>query len=523
MKRIFLLLICIAVGAVKNNLTAQVSFAKDGVSYKLLGLDHQTLFSKDKPNKNYLDRLDYGAEIGYSRYLNKFLNLAVPVSIGRMKYPKADSSFVNGNFFAGGDLMGVFKFNNDAILKENAVLAPYLFAGVGGRYIGSAYVDKKYDVQIPLGLGLNIRFLPQSYIQLQSSFRPSLVQKKSSIEHSAGFLFLIGEGAPQEPKEIPVLDADGDGINDDADECPAVPGIAAFNGCPDTDGDGVKDADDACLEVAGLAEFAGCPDTDGDGLKDTDDNCPDTAGPKENNGCPFPDTDKDGILDKDDACPNQAGLSQFKGCPDTDGDGIADKDDKCPTVAGLPELNGCPKAKDPDADGDGIPDKDDLCPTKAGLAAFKGCPDTDGDGVSDNVDKCITEKGPVTNQGCPEIKQEDKQVITEAMGAVQFETGSAVLKKESYAVLDKVVVILNKYSNYSCSIEGHTDNVGADASNLALSEKRAKACYDYIVGKGISAARLSHRGFGETRPLYDNNTEVGRAKNRRTEFNLFIK
>ncbi|MFN4076187.1 MAG: OmpA family protein [Cloacibacterium sp.] len=116
-------------------------------------------------------------------------------------------------------------------------------------------------------------------------------------------------------------------------------------GNTDRDKDGIKDSEDDCPYVPGLAQFQGCPDTDGDGVADKDDNCPEVAGPVENNGCPWPDTDGDGVLDKDDACPSVAGPAANNGCPwpDTDGDGVLDKDDACPTVAGLKELNGCPR------------------------------------------------------------------------------------------------------------------------------------------------------------------------------------
>jgi len=67
---------------------------------------------------------------------------------------------------------------------------------------------------------------------------------------------------------------------------------------------------------------------------------------------------------------------------------------------------------------------------------------------------------------------------------------------------------------------GHTDNVGSDESNLILSEKRASAVVNYLVSNGITAERLSAKGYGESKPLDSNDTEKGRAKNRRTEFTI---
>jgi outer membrane protein OmpA-like peptidoglycan-associated protein len=87
-----------------------------------------------------------------------------------------------------------------------------------------------------------------------------------------------------------VLDTDGDGIMDDVDKCPTVPGIAKYKGCPipDTDKDGINDEEDRCPTVPGVARYQGCPipDTDGDGVNDELDKCPTVPGPASNNGCP---------------------------------------------------------------------------------------------------------------------------------------------------------------------------------------------------------------------------------------------
>jgi outer membrane protein OmpA-like peptidoglycan-associated protein len=121
------------------------------------------------------------------------------------------------------------------------------------------------------------------------------------------------------------------------------------------------------------------------------------------------------------------------------------------------------------------------------------------------------------------MKKEDKEVLNFATQAVQFETGKTSLLKKSYPVLDQVFDVLTKYPNYSCSINGHTDNVGNSKNNQKLSEGRAKVCMDYLVKKGIAASRLTSAGFGDSQPVGDNKTAAGRAKNRRTEFNVFLK
>jgi len=233
------------------------------------------------------------------------------------------------------------------------------------------------------------------------------------------------------------------------------------------------------------------------------------------------DTDGDGVYDKDDACPEIAGLKEFNGCPDADGDGIKDSDDACPDVAGLAALNGCP-----DADGDGIADTKDKCPNEAGPAANNGCPwgDKDKDGVTDNVDKCPDVPGVASRQGCPEpkpvITEEATAKLNEFARAIYFNSGRSSFRPGVTGKLDLIAGIMKEYPDANFNIEGHTDSQGAAASNLSLSERRAKAVLDYLSSHGISASRLSSIGYGEDYPIADNATRAGRAQNRRVEIKL---
>ena len=93
-------------------------------------------------------------------------------------------------------------------------------------------------------------------------------------------------------------DTDRDGVYDRHDDCPSVPGLAEFNGCPDDDGDGIENSKDACPNDAGLLEFNGCPDSDGDGIADPNDKCPTEAGPADNAGCPNPTAEAIEMLNK---------------------------------------------------------------------------------------------------------------------------------------------------------------------------------------------------------------------------------
>jgi len=100
---------------------------------------------------------------------------------------------------------------------------------------------------------------------------------------------------------------------------------------------------------------------------------------------------------------------------------------------------------------------------------------------------------------------------------INFETGKADIKPESQKIIDQIVQMLKENPTLNISIEGHTDNVGTPQSNQILSENRAKAVMNAIIEKGIDKSRLSAKGWGQTKPIADNNTEEGRAKNRRVE------
>jgi outer membrane protein OmpA-like peptidoglycan-associated protein len=100
---------------------------------------------------------------------------------------------------------------------------------------------------------------------------------------------------------------------------------------------------------------------------------------------------------------------------------------------------------------------------------------------------------------------------------ILFDTDSARLKAESLPTLDEVVRLLKDEPSWTLVIEGHTDSTSTAAHNQTLSEQRAKSVQDYLTGKGIAASRLSAAGFGQSQPVADNSTELGRARNRRVE------
>jgi outer membrane protein OmpA-like peptidoglycan-associated protein len=300
----------------------------------------------------------------------------------------------------------------------------------------------------------------------------------------------------------------------------------------DADADGVRDRRDRCAGTPQDAEVGpdGCSlDDDRDGIPNGLDRCPGTRSSDVvgRDGCPS-DSDGDGVSDLTDVCdetPPGAIVNDW-GCPqDADGDSIPDGLDGC---AGTPygalvDSRGCPL----DTDGDGIYDGLDRCDRTAARTPVDsaGCPlDTDGDGVHDGIDRCPdtpSDIRAVDARGCPRAPTHPplfrpgrtEPIVT----GVAFELNSATLTVASHAILNRLADALLADEATRVEIGGYTDTSGDDAYNLALSERRAEAVQAYLIDRGVASDRLVARGYGEARPIADNDTAEGRARNRRVE------
>jgi len=462
------------------------------------------------------------------------LNLCVGGTIARQETagftPTASQAGFGGAAFRLPTLLGLPLSAFGVVSAESRTNSP----------IGSAEVEEQ---------GLAFRTGLSTYIRPWLGLR--IYEDRFDDEHRIGFS--VGIAFP-----LKEADSDRDGVSDAIDQCPDTPAgmRVTASGCPpDSDGDGVIDVQDRCPNTpAGTPVTAeGCPrDSDGDGVIDAQDRCPNTpAGTRVTaNGCPPSDSDGDGVIDAQDQCPNTpAGVAvTANGCPrDTDGDGVFDAQDQCPDTPRGTAVNatGCPL----DSDGDGVIDAQDKCPnTPRGTAVnAEGCPlDSDGDGVIDAQDKCPnTPRGTAVNaEGCP--LDADGDGVVDASDAcpntpagtavdtrgcpklfaaaasftltgVTFETSSAVIRPSSFGKLDEVAEALKANPDVRVEISGHTDNIGADASNLRLSQARAESVRRYFIGKGVPAAQMEAKGYGETKPVATNDTAEGRAENRRVE------
>lgn len=312
MKRIKISLASLALVATVGSVQAQDENSKWAIGFGINAVDIRTPhqfgdFLKDWGGTKDLNILPAVTKLSVARYIGAGFSAEIEGSLNKIKEGfdgySEDKSFWSANLQAKYALRRLFT-------TESGWFDPYIKVGGGYTAYESRFDDKEGGFKALAGGGINFWFTDHLGVNLQTGYHHGFQKNGTDyFQHSAGIVIKFGS-----------KDTDKDGIPDNKDACPEVPGLKEFNGCPDTDGDGIPDKDDACPEVAGPKEFNGCPDTDGDGIADKDDKCPDVAGPAENGGCPWPDTDGDGVLDKDDLCPEVAGPASNKGCPEPNDD-----------------------------------------------------------------------------------------------------------------------------------------------------------------------------------------------------------
>ncbi|MFT6844217.1 MAG: OOP family OmpA-OmpF porin [Flavobacteriales bacterium] len=445
-----------------------------------------------------LETRNIGSGVTGSKYLNSNFNLDIAFNVGAVDVNKPD---VAEHFRTKFNSLGAnirYKLNNGKVMEEYSNFQPYAFTGLGltsfdalhftnnegsaSVLTNSSKVIKNKAFNIPVGLGLNYLVRYNLAIGVQTSLNMLMSDEfdafttktdANDIYYYNAFVLTYTPGD---------RDTDRDGVADNKDKCPSVPGSMKHDGCPDRDNDGVVDMEDKCPDVPGLVY--GCPDKDGDGLNDDLDKCPEIPG-------------------------------LVNGCPDTDGDGFADTVDKCPNIAG--RLDGCP-----DSDNDGIIDAEDNCPNGFGTIFTNGCPDIDGDGVVDTEDECPESYGTADNKGCPKVAEQmaDGSPVAESgkiktILSVYFESNTNDLAISYNVELDKLIKIMNSSKSMSMIVEGHTDATGSDNANKLLSEKRMTTIAQYLTTHGVAKNRLELYSFGESQPLVPNITKEGREKNRR--------
>jgi OmpA-OmpF porin, OOP family len=271
---------------------------------------------RDK-NWSKTKRMAPGLALSYMEGMSDHVDFIATASGSFLDYPVPNKTSSGFTKF----LLDVTAVANLKLTSDKYVVSPYLSLGGGVSKYGGYY-----GAFIPAGAGIQVNLFDEAFILINSQYRIPVTENVAyNFYHSIGFAGSIQkkkviEPAPLPPPPVVVeepKDRDKDGILDENDKCPDVPGIASMQGCPDKDGDGITDGEDKCPDVAGLAKYQGCPipDTDKDGINDENDKCVDVPGVARYQGCPIPDTDGDGVNDEEDKCPTEKGLMENKGCP----------------------------------------------------------------------------------------------------------------------------------------------------------------------------------------------------------------
>ncbi len=436
-----------------------------------------------------------------------------------------------------------------------------------GKYAGKAYFDDpsvnygEYESTIiPLSIRFQVTpfelrgwnpyaFIGGGALNFNVKYRPSpeLEPNSSSIENSWVAYFPAGIGTEIALSDIVLLDfsiggaittsydldayksADAEsgdayynvslGLTFVSENCEADNDMDGLGKCdeekfgtdpenPDTDGDGLKDGEEVNTYLTNPLN----PDTDADGLKDGEEVLKYKTDPNK------ADTDADGLKDGEE-------VNTYKTDPlvlDTDKDGLSDGDEV---------LKYKTDPLQTDSDGDGLSDGDEILKYKTDPLKA----DTDGDGLNDDKEVMTYKTDPLivdtdggtigdgveVQRGTDPLDPKDDVIqmnVPIVLEGITFATNKSDVTPESEKVLMTALKTLQVHSDILVEISGHTDNVGSNANNQKLSERRANSVKAWLVKNGIPAERITAVGYGEESPRVSNDTEENRRLNRRIEF-----
>ncbi len=492
-------------------LTVVVSFAQDSKSKEDglgVGISYSFTFPVSDikgPRDGGLGRLfaryyptDYaaieaGIGVGYLEAEVKkpaayFSSLIVPVDARVIIEPLKEGKVTP--FFFGG--LGMMRFNP---VNKNNVPLP--------RNTLKEY--SKTTVVVPLGAGAQYFITSNTAVELAGSYNMILSDNVDDIKVGSNDAYwTIGLNLFAFVQSMND-DLDGDGLKNDEEK---QIGTDPLN--PDTDGEGLRDGEEVMTYKTNPLN----PDTDGDELNDkveiftykTNPNNKDSDNDKLTDGAEVlriltnplkADTDGDGLIDGDEVLTYHTNPLKV----DTDGDTLGDGEEVLKYKTDPLKV---------DTDGDGLSDSDELLKYQTNPLVV----DTDAGGMEDGKEITAGLNPLDPSDDVPIIKVGERIILE----GVNFQTGKTTLLPSAKIILDQVAMSLLANQTAEVAIHGHTDNVGGAKSNMKLSVGRAEAVKDYIVSKGVTASRITTKGFGFTKPIGDNSKPEGRAKNRRIEF-----
>jgi outer membrane protein OmpA-like peptidoglycan-associated protein len=426
------------------------------------------------------DNFDLGLNVGVSRYLSGAFALSTNMTLGQgVRFPGFDwteerPTLIDMNY------MLHFKFNNGALMREQAVIAPYFVLGFGG-----SYVKGHPDLYVPLGGGIQFRLSSKINLRTQMVVKRSVNKDYQNLSHAIAFVYNLGPENTQ-PQQAP------DSLGNE---------LLITMAPEDRDDDGIIDKRDACPDQVGNIIFEGCPDRNALAMTRMEN------------------------LPKDDINAGAFATALTDNKPS-----LIEK--KMPEEIAKPE-----PVEEPVKEAIITP-----APKKAPLvAANTPAPRTKRNGKASFLDEMMEPVSKAQNStqpqgafGYQDIAKEKTNLSTEkyakdkqlnnsglTVKTIYFDTNSDKLDLDNKAALDEVAYMLHNNSEAKLIVKGHADASGTDRYNKVLSIMRAYHVKYYLVyEQGISQTRIVSTGFGEESPISNNTTETGRSLNRRVDFQL---
>lgn len=376
-----------------------------------------------------------------------------------------------------------FKINNGVFLKQNSFFGPYILFGLGG-----SYVENNPDVYIPFGGGIKFRLNDRMDLRVETSKKFSVNKDFQHTAHALSFAYNVGQ--PRKRTFRPSVSEEK--IIEDTKPL-------------DTDGDGVLDVDDLCPEEVGPSRLFGCPDESEEEITATDNTAADEV--QEELNKPEKAEQKDASVETEEEeeklAANKERLTEE--VAESSSEKIEEEakvqEPKVPLPIAIEEKGSAESLVTPETTSSKPVIEQKTTPFQTSTPS--------------NRKKSYGETPPV------EEKEPCNIQLSTNDFSIYFDHASIELPEIAKRKLDEVAASMQVCTSSRLVLQGHTDAIGADRNNKALSVVRAHRVKYYLVYEhGISQSRIESEGYGETKPKADNDTDSGRERNRRVDFTL---
>ncbi len=508
----------------------------------LTGISATFVDYKGIVNKQFFNPRNFnpGVRINANMYMNGWLNYTLAASfVPRASYPQVDGSF-NPQLLIDVNTGLQLKANNGKIMNENAVVAPYIYSGLG--YSTS---EGKSGVYLPAAAGVRFRLGNNVSLNLESMYRVKFNSTIQPMSHTIGFNFILPSQKPpvetasrgKTTKPKPVITTKKQELPQDTVTEEVVTTEPTSTEPTSTEPVTTEPVttepvttEPVATEVASTepATEKQANDQDNDGVEDRFDACPDVAGPVEEGGCP----PREKIAPATEL-PTEEVVAMF---PDADGDGVEDRFDPCPNVPGKKEEGGCPERYKIGQVSEEISAKEnaptevattETTPTErveptvpneiAGTSSVAEeapsqtlTPSEEGSAPTETaVATPVIETPPQVEEVEQTLSADDMNRLKIIAMNISYKPGTDALMPGTESYIQELKDLLAKYPTYKLVIRGHYSAGREEDDNKVMSVKRAfQIKRQLILTKGMTPVRMSPDGFGSKETTAKNESRI---------------